>query len=141
MTSGAENTTSGAVMATKGSKFDQLPIWVAKKHNSVLKLKGPSDGGKCRHCGNVIHTHDTCFKLHGYPEWWHELQAKKKKNTPTLEEGTSKVVAVTVESQLSLCPMTSSSTLMKPGNCGKFSVVLTLKMQVHGLLTLGQQTI
>ena len=66
---------------------------------------------------------------------------RRKKDTMTLEEGTSKVVAVTVESQLSLCPMTSSSTLMKPGNCGKFSVVLTLKMQVHGLLTLGQQTI
>ena len=21
---------------------------------------------------------DTCFKLHGYPEWWEELQKKKK---------------------------------------------------------------
>ena len=39
MTYGAKNTTSGAVMATKGSKFGQLLILVARKHNSVLKSK------------------------------------------------------------------------------------------------------
>ena len=79
MTYGAKNTTSGAVMATKGSKFGQLLILVARKHNSVLKSKGPSNGGKYTHYGNVRHTNDTYFKLHGYPKWWHELQAKKKK--------------------------------------------------------------
>ena len=107
------------VIATKGSKFGKLPTLVAGKHNSVLKSKGPFDGGKCTHCGNVRHTRDTYFKLHGYPKWWHELQAKKKKDTTTPEEGTGKAVVVTTESQLSLCPMTSSSTSMKPGNCGK----------------------
>ena len=116
MASGVDNTTSDAIMATKGSKFGQLPTLVAGKHNSVLKSKGPSDGGKCTRCGNVRHNRDTCFKLHGYPKQWHELQAKKKKDTTTLEEGTGKAVVVTVESQLSLCPMTSSSTSMKPGN-------------------------
>lgn len=73
MTSGAENITSDAVMATKGSKFGQLPTLVAGKNNSFSKSKGLSDGGRCTHCGNVRHTRDTCFKLHGYPEWWHEL--------------------------------------------------------------------
>lgn len=24
------------------------------------------------------HTHETCFKLHGYPEWWNELKARKQ---------------------------------------------------------------
>jgi len=27
--------------------------------------------------GGAKHTHETCFKLHGYPDWWHELQAQK----------------------------------------------------------------
>jgi hypothetical protein len=27
--------------------------------------------------GGEKHTHETCFKLHGYPDWWHELQARK----------------------------------------------------------------
>lgn len=34
---------------------------------------------KCSHCGNQRHTRDICFKLHGYPDQWTELQAKKKK--------------------------------------------------------------
>lgn len=46
MTSGVENITSGAVMATKGSKFGQLPTLVAGKNNFFSKSKGSSDGGK-----------------------------------------------------------------------------------------------
>lgn len=33
---------------------------------------------KCAHCGGSKHTKETCFKLHGYPEWWAEFQARKK---------------------------------------------------------------
>ncbi|KAL6286789.1 hypothetical protein ACE6H2_011179 [Prunus campanulata] len=25
----------------------------------------------CTHCGNPKHTQETCFKSHGYPDWWH----------------------------------------------------------------------
>jgi gag-polypeptide of LTR copia-type/Retrotransposon gag protein len=32
----------------------------------------------CTHCGNSKHTKDTCFKLHGYPEWWKELKKKRQ---------------------------------------------------------------
>ncbi|WVZ03292.1 hypothetical protein V8G54_024098 [Vigna mungo] len=119
MTSRAEYITSGAVMATKGSKAGQQPTLVARKHNSILKSKGPFDGGKCTHCENARHIRDTCFKLHGYPEWWHELQAKKKKETTSLEEGTGKAAVVTAESRLSLVPMTSSSVSMETGNCNQ----------------------
>ncbi|EEF46742.1 conserved hypothetical protein [Ricinus communis] len=38
------------------------------------------DGQKCTHCGGSKHTWETCFKIHGYPEWWYELQAKKKRD-------------------------------------------------------------
>ena len=31
----------------------------------------------CTHCGGNKHTKDTCFQLHGYPEWWYELKEKK----------------------------------------------------------------
>jgi len=27
--------------------------------------------------GGAKHTHETYFKLHGYPDWWYELQAQK----------------------------------------------------------------
>ena len=43
-----------------------------------MKLKTQAEGGGCTHCGNMKHTMETCFKLHGYPDWWHELKTKKK---------------------------------------------------------------
>ncbi|KAL6348514.1 hypothetical protein AAG906_013134 [Vitis piasezkii] len=57
MVSGAEALANGAIMAIKGVK------------------SGHSNGNKCTHCGSTKHTRETCFKLHGYPDWWHELQA------------------------------------------------------------------
>ncbi|XP_057999024.1 uncharacterized protein LOC131177875 [Hevea brasiliensis] len=33
----------------------------------------------CDHCNASGHTRDTCFKLHGYPEWFTELKQKKGK--------------------------------------------------------------
>ena len=133
MASRAKIITSGAVMATKSSKPSQLPMLVTGKHNSSSKSKGPSNGGKCTHCGNTKHTRDTCFKLHVYPEWWHELQAKKKRDTTTLEEGTGKAAIVMAESQLSLIPLTILPFLWTKVIVDKFSVVLILKIQVHGL--------
>ena len=26
------------------------------------------------HCGGKRHTQETCFHLHGYPEWWQEMK-------------------------------------------------------------------
>ena len=34
----------------------------------------------CSHCGKKKHTRETCFELHGYPEWWQE---RKAKNNPS----------------------------------------------------------
>jgi len=81
------------------------------KHNSILKLKDPSNGGKCTYCGNARYTSNTYFKLHGYPEWWHELQVKKKEDTTTLENDTGKATVVTVESQLLLVSECSQSNI------------------------------
>jgi hypothetical protein len=119
MTAGAETTTSGAVMAIKGSRFGQPPTLVMGKHHLSSKPKGPFDGGKCTHCGNTKHTRETCFKLHGYPEWWHELQARRKKGNTLPDEGIGRAATVTAEPQLSLIPMADSSTSKATGNCGQ----------------------
>ncbi|KAB5556382.1 hypothetical protein DKX38_007291 [Salix brachista] len=38
-------------------------------------------GGPCTHCGSTKHVAETCFKKHGYPDWWpahkERLQARK----------------------------------------------------------------
>ena len=55
----------GAFMASKGFK------------SGKPKPKPQSDGGKCTHCSNMKHTRETCFKLHGHPEWWNDFRHGK----------------------------------------------------------------
>ena len=73
MVSRAEVVASGAIMAIKGVKSGHSQTLL--KSGSSSQSKGHSDGNKCTHCGSTKHTRETCFKLHGYPDWWHELQA------------------------------------------------------------------
>ena len=56
----------------------------------------------------------------GYPNWWHELQARKKKDNTTTKKGTGRAAVLIVEPQLSLIPMVDSSTTVNnQGNCGQ----------------------
>ncbi|KAK4834313.1 hypothetical protein QYF36_020690 [Acer negundo] len=51
------------------------------KTNALNKnAKGQTERGACTYCGNMQHTRETCFKLHGYPEWWNELKARKQRD-------------------------------------------------------------
>lgn len=116
--SGVETLTIDVIMTTKGSNYGQQPE-VTGKHNFSSKSKGPSTGSKCTHCENAKHTHDTYFKLHGYSEWWHELQARIKKDPTTLEDNAGKAVVATTEPHLSLIPLTDPSTSVDQGNCDR----------------------
>ena len=64
--------------------FDQIPFSSSTSMEDIGDFD--NSGGlqsylmaKCTHCGNMKHTCDTCFKLHGYPDWWNELQARKRR--------------------------------------------------------------
>ncbi|KAB5521352.1 hypothetical protein DKX38_025671 [Salix brachista] len=37
--------------------------------------------GGCTHCGGNKHTKDTCFHLHGYPDWWHNRGIPPNRNS------------------------------------------------------------
>jgi len=107
MTSGAESA-PGMVMNSKGLKAGRYhtPIKTGffslnnDRPNPSEKMPAPSDGIKCTHCGNAKHTRETCFKLHGYPDWWHELQTRKKRDTHN--GSTGRVAIATGEPSLSL---------------------------------------
>ncbi|KAL2240869.1 UNVERIFIED_CONTAM: Retrovirus-related Pol polyprotein from transposon RE1 [Sesamum indicum] len=50
----------------------------------------------CTHCAKAGHAKETCFKLHGYPEWFKELAEKKKRygiDTRALNAVTSETAA------------------------------------------------
>ncbi|CAL8157614.1 unnamed protein product [Prunus armeniaca] len=38
------------------------------------RLTTPTHGLDCAYCGDPRHTRKTCFKLHGYPDWWATLK-------------------------------------------------------------------
>ena len=73
MISGAEVVTSGVVMATKGVRSGQSQTLL--KSGSSSRSRGHFDGNKRSHCGSTKHTREACFKVHGYLDWWHKLQA------------------------------------------------------------------
>lgn len=50
-------------MASKGGKGTLIMLPQTQAKVSI-------DGDSCAHCNKKEHTHDTCFKLHGYPAWW-----------------------------------------------------------------------
>ncbi|KAL2236391.1 UNVERIFIED_CONTAM: Retrovirus-related Pol polyprotein from transposon RE1 [Sesamum indicum] len=58
------------------------------KHNSSLKNfarngKGPLDKRHlfCEHCNRNGHSKESCFKLHGFPDWYKELRDQRKKQS------------------------------------------------------------
>ncbi|XP_073261290.1 uncharacterized protein [Populus alba] len=73
------------------------------KSASNSKSRATSDGTKCSHYGGAKHTHETYFKLHGYPDWWHELQARKRCDGNGGNIGQT-AMAITAEPHLSFIP-------------------------------------
>ncbi|RDX93342.1 hypothetical protein CR513_24409, partial [Mucuna pruriens] len=103
---------TSAIMVAKGiGSLQPLRILQLLKDGSMNSCRGKSnsrnkgvvmDRKGCTHCGNKKHTQDTCFKLDGYLEWWHDLKAKKSKEivvncnnesiNPTSDQGNQNVV-------------------------------------------------
>lgn len=53
------------------------------------------------------HIRDACSKLHEYPEWWHELKAKRKREAGA-SENPGQAAFVSTEPQLFLIPQEDS---------------------------------
>ena len=71
-------------------------------------------------------TRETCFKLHGYPEWWNDFQARKKREGTSTNEDIGRAAIASAEHQLSLTIQPKSTnpftTLNNQGNCGQVLV-------------------
>ncbi|KAL0323615.1 UNVERIFIED_CONTAM: Retrovirus-related Pol polyprotein from transposon RE1 [Sesamum angustifolium] len=39
----------------------------------------------CTNCAKLGHSRETCFKLHGYPDWFKDLTEKRKRNDPEIK--------------------------------------------------------
>ncbi|XP_058075459.1 uncharacterized protein LOC131223909 [Magnolia sinica] len=117
MTTSGHTETPGAVLASKSFRPRQSTPPSTEslsldngKTGMPSKPRASSDGVKCSHCGNLKHTRDTCFKLHGYLNWWNELQARKHHDG---EPG--KVAVATAEPSLSLETSQGDLPITDPG--------------------------
>jgi hypothetical protein len=121
MITGNAEAVSGAVLATKGLRLGPANS-TPPVHNGKPKFRTASEGLKCTHCGNQKHTRDTCFKLHGYPDWWSDLQAKKRRDTSSKDEAHGTAAVAHAAPQLSLTPPVAHgsdvSSSSDPGNLG-----------------------
>lgn len=109
ISAGDPDSTSGAVLATKGLKLKPAPSYAGaassphpRRPNVTPRSRNSEtthDGLKCSYCGKQNHASENCFKKNGYPDWWYELQAKKKNGTGT-DASTGKVAVASAEPYL-----------------------------------------
>lgn len=103
MSNNGPSNNPGAVLASKGFKPGHstpgpnrsLSLANGKAGTASKPRASSSDGTKCSHCSNLKHTCDNCFKLHGYPDWWNELQARKHREAT--DGGTGQVAVAAAE--------------------------------------------
>ena len=118
--------TSGMVLNTKGLKLssantNSVAVSSHGKSNAAFKSRTVLDGMKCSHCGNQRHTSENCLKKNGYPDWWYELQAKKKDSVGA-DKNKGKVAIMLAEPHIFLILQAEFSQDAGPvsdiGNCG-----------------------
>ncbi|CAL8167789.1 unnamed protein product [Prunus armeniaca] len=59
------------------------PVSYASSTAQIMtsRLTTLTHGLDCAYCGDPRHTRETCFKLHGYPNWWATLTDRGQCNT------------------------------------------------------------
>ena len=127
MSTSDPDNTSGMVLNTKGLKLsstntNSVAVSSHGKSNAAFKSRTVLDGMKCSHCGNQRHSSENCLKKNGYPDWWYELQAKKKKDSAGADKNKGKVAIMLAEPHIFLILQAEFSQDAGPvsdiGNCG-----------------------
>ncbi|KAG7558923.1 Ribonuclease H-like superfamily [Arabidopsis thaliana x Arabidopsis arenosa] len=60
------------VARNKEERVDAIGFAVQTGVNAIASVTRINNLGPCTHCGRSNHNADTCFKLHGVPEWYTE---------------------------------------------------------------------
>lgn len=102
-----EEVIPGGAMLSRGGQKPQHRLSFLMPANRRPVTKSHGEGAGCTHCGNTRHTEDTCFKIHGYPNWWHELKATKKSEARRSEHP-GRAALMSMEPTLSLVPAQES---------------------------------
>jgi Retrotransposon gag protein len=77
MLKGEEGIGSSMAMMSQGYKHFEVKSASNKYPSKQEKAKL-----KCSHCGGTGHLKEGCFKIIGYPDWYHEKRAKQQGDKP-----------------------------------------------------------
>jgi hypothetical protein len=77
MLKGEEGIGSSMAMMSQGYKHFEVKSASNKYPSKQEKAKL-----KCSHCGGTRHLKEGCFKIIGYPDWYHEKRAKQLGDKP-----------------------------------------------------------
>ncbi|WJX11696.1 Beta-galactosidase 8 [Trifolium repens] len=129
MPHGSDQSSGGDLAA--GNKRTSSNIKFGQSGSKSNKPKSQYEGVGCTHCGNAKHTHENCFKLHGYPDWWDEYKARKPREAAE-KTGSGNAVVAHADPQLSLLPQSQSfGPPSDSGNLG-FSLLSSTKRDYDG---------
>lgn len=87
---------TGAILASKSLKLGPTTTTSTRSGGKSSNNKA-TNNEQCSYCGSNKHTRETCFKFNGYPEWWTELQAKKRKDGTDRGMGKAAVADATTD--------------------------------------------
>ncbi|XP_068323333.1 uncharacterized protein [Pyrus communis] len=74
----ATTTSSSMAMVTKSPSSSMRPPFTGTPRPNRTQEDIDKDRLRCNHCNGKRHTEETCFELHGYPEWYWELKKQLK---------------------------------------------------------------
>ncbi|XP_068339064.1 uncharacterized protein [Pyrus communis] len=74
----ATTTSSSMAMVTKFPSSSMRPPSTGTPRPNRTQEDIDKDRLRCNHCNGKRHTEETCFELHGYPEWYWELKKQLK---------------------------------------------------------------
>ncbi|PIN22807.1 hypothetical protein CDL12_04473 [Handroanthus impetiginosus] len=122
-----DDSVHGSVMISKGGQRSQLKPFLQmanRKFNISSKSKPQTQEGGCSHCENMKHTRDICFKLHGYPNWWHELKAKRNMSQAKLHSLTLENLRQLVNQSSHLYHNNKTNKIMALNDLGKHNWII-----------------
>ncbi|KAF7811568.1 putative GAG-pre-integrase domain, Gag-polypeptide of LTR copia-type [Senna tora] len=88
MAASSTNVTESSALAVKVAEQQKLSS--GGKNSSMATRKDVKKGDRyCNHCNRSGHMDDTCFRKHGYPEWYKEYKTQKGKKGQSMSNNVS----------------------------------------------------
>ncbi|XP_010536310.1 PREDICTED: uncharacterized protein LOC104811346, partial [Tarenaya hassleriana] len=67
-----------AAIRAKEDRSDVMALSVQPDFQARVRSDSKDKSSSCTHCGRAGHSVDSCFEIHGFPDWWSERGGRGK---------------------------------------------------------------